>query len=191
MDKKSKKSELRTHFLQIRRKLSDKKSKLKSREICHLFYSNISLKNNSKIAFYTNVKGEPDLSLLMELYQEDGHTLCLPCVEEENAAMTFREYKIGANLQKNRKLGFLEPPKHYPTVIPNVIITPLVAFDAKGNRLGQGGGYYDRTFNDLKGFTEFIAIGTAFKEQQADYIPPETYDYQLDAIVTDERIITS
>lgn len=184
-----KKQALRKKFLSIRNALPDHKRESKSKEICRKFYANISIKPKSSIALFMNTPSEPDLRLLAELYQEDGHTLCLPCIEEVDSPMTFREYKIGAKLQRNRKLGFLEPPKSFQTIIPNVIITPLVAFDAKGNRIGQGGGYYDRTFDHLSSFAEFIAVGTAFKEQQADFIPTNSKDFSMDAIVTDERVL--
>lgn len=184
------KNSIREDFRKKRNSISERNRKLKSRDICQNFYSNISIKKNSKIAFYMATKVEPNLQILLELYQEDGHIICLPCVEETNAPMIFRKYMIGAPLQKNREFGFLEPPTHFETIIPDVIITPLVAFDAKCNRLGQGGGYYDRTFEYLSGFAEFITIGTAFKEQQSSFIPTNRNDFRLDAIVTDERVIT-
>ncbi len=188
MDSISKKS-LRRKFLEIRKNIADKPRKLKDREICKIFYSNISIKKNSKIAFYLSNGNEVNLDLLMEMYQEDGHTICLPCVEETNAPMVFKKYLKGAPLQKNRELGFFEPPTSFGTVTPDVIILPVVAFDSSGNRLGQGGGYYDRTIEQLSSFAEFITIGVAYKEQQAGYLPNDKYDQPVDVIITDERVI--
>jgi 5-formyltetrahydrofolate cyclo-ligase len=182
------KNELRSIFLQKRAVLSDKDRKLKSREIVRKFYSNISLQPKSVIAGYFSYNNEVDIALLMELYAETGHQICYPAIEEKNAPMIFREFNKGVAPVKNNFLNFYEPPETCKEVIPNVIITPLVAFDSAGNRLGQGSGYYDRTMDYLSGVTDFIAVGVSFACQQAQFIKPGIFDYRLDATVTEEKV---
>ncbi|WP_333685057.1 5-formyltetrahydrofolate cyclo-ligase [Pontibaca methylaminivorans] len=72
---------------------------------------------------------------------------------------------------------------------PEVVIVPLVAFDAHGGRLGYGGGFYDRTLELLRSRRPTIAIGFAYDEQQAGSIPLEPTDQPLDLLVTQSRIL--
>ena len=182
------KDEIRKIFRDKRAKISDKQRKLKNREIVKNFYANISIKPRSIIAGYIPIGSEVDISLLLEMYEEDGHTLCLPCVDEKDAPMVFRKYRRGINLVTNKALKIKEPPEHFQEVTPNLIITPLVAFDSSGSRLGMGAGYYDRTFDYLNGFNDFIAVGVAYACQQTEYIKREPHDFKMDAIVTEEKV---
>ncbi|WP_027259488.1 5-formyltetrahydrofolate cyclo-ligase [Leisingera aquimarina] len=72
---------------------------------------------------------------------------------------------------------------------PEILIVPLVAFDAKGGRLGYGGGFYDRTLELLRGKRATLAIGFAFDAQEAEDLPLEPTDQPLDMLVTESRIL--
>ena len=74
-------------------------------------------------------------------------------------------------------------------VVPEVLIVPLLAFDKAGNRLGYGGGFYDRTLELLRSQRNTIAIGYAFSVQEMEDLPLEPTDQPLDAIVTEKSII--
>ncbi len=73
---------------------------------------------------------------------------------------------------------------------PEILIVPLVAFDARGGRLGYGGGFYDRTLEGLRAKRPTLAIGFAFDAQQADNLPLEPTDQPLDMLVTESRVLT-
>lgn len=73
---------------------------------------------------------------------------------------------------------------------PEILIVPLVAFDVSGNRLGYGGGFYDRTLEYLRARHAALAIGFAYDAQQADNLPLEETDQPLDMIVTESRVLT-
>ena len=75
-------------------------------------------------------------------------------------------------------------------ITPDVLIVPLVAFDTAGGRLGYGGGYYDRTLEKLRAKQPTIAVGFAFAGQQAENLPSEATDQPLDAMVTENGILT-
>lgn len=75
-------------------------------------------------------------------------------------------------------------------VVPEVLIVPLVAFDRAGNRLGYGGGFYDRTLEKLRAQRPTIAIGYAYAAQEAESLPLEPTDQPLDAIVTEAYTLT-
>ena len=72
---------------------------------------------------------------------------------------------------------------------PEILIVPLVSFDRSGNRLGYGGGFYDRTLQRLRARRATLAIGFAFDAQEADHLPLEATDQSLDMIVTESRIM--
>jgi 5-formyltetrahydrofolate cyclo-ligase len=72
---------------------------------------------------------------------------------------------------------------------PEILIVPLVAFDAAGNRLGYGGGFYDRTLAQLRARRATLAIGFAYDAQEAGSLPLEPTDQPLDLIVTERRVI--
>jgi 5-formyltetrahydrofolate cyclo-ligase len=71
---------------------------------------------------------------------------------------------------------------HWPRVIPDILLVPLLAFDDHGYRLGYGGGYYDRT---LAAIRRARAIGIAYAGQRMDFLPHDAHDYPLNAILTE------
>ncbi|WP_372574259.1 5-formyltetrahydrofolate cyclo-ligase [Ruegeria jejuensis] len=73
---------------------------------------------------------------------------------------------------------------------PEILIVPLVAFDAKGGRLGYGGGFYDRTLEGLRAKRGTLAIGFAFDAQEAENLPLEPTDQPLDMLVTESRVLS-
>jgi 5-formyltetrahydrofolate cyclo-ligase len=81
-------------------------------------------------------------------------------------------------------LGIPEPPPTAPRVRPDVLLVPLLAADRAGNRLGQGGGYYDRTLAALRATGPVLAIGIAWDVQLADHVATESWDQPVDAVAT-------
>lgn len=73
---------------------------------------------------------------------------------------------------------------------PEILIVPLVAFDARGGRLGYGGGFYDRTLEGLRAKRPTLAIGFAFDAQEANEIPLEPTDQPLNMLITESRVLT-
>ncbi|MFC3615441.1 5-formyltetrahydrofolate cyclo-ligase [Lutimaribacter marinistellae] len=81
-------------------------------------------------------------------------------------------------------------PEHDDFFDPELLIVPLVAFDLQGNRLGYGGGFYDRTLEQLRARRATLAIGFAFDAQEAADLPLEPTDQPLDMIVTESRVLS-
>ena len=106
---------------------------------------------------------------------------------EENAAMRFVGWQPGQKLLTGPH-GALEPVSDTPAVLPDIVLVPLVGFDASGVRLGRGGGYYDRALAALRGQKPVIAVGLAYQAQFFDSLPSEQHDERLDAIGTPEEI---
>ena len=85
------------------------------------------------------------------------------------------------------KYGIPEPSEG-KIVYPDILLVPLVAFDKKLNRLGYGGGYYDRVIESLKKRKKIITIGMAFNFQKSHVLPNTKHDQKLDYIITNKSI---
>ena len=107
--------------------------------------------------------------------------------EKYSNSLNIDKKKILKIIQKaNIKNGIPEPKKK-TKVKPNILIIPLVAFDKKLNRLGYGGGFYDR-FLCKMGKNIIIKLGLAFSHQMIKYVPVEKFDRKLDVILTEKEI---
>ena len=139
-----------------------------------------------KVAGYWAVGSEMDLSPLLGNLDQEGWRIALPVVVEEGAPLTFRRWRQGDALVEG-PFKTLQPSEDCDVIIPDVILTPLLAFDDAGYRLGQGGGFYDRTLEKLKKSEGgVISIGVAFAAQQVQVVPRDTHDQRLDMIVTEK-----
>ena len=101
--------------------------------------------------------------------------------------MDFCEWSFSDPLKIN-KYGIPEPTTKN-IVYPNVLLVPLVAFDKNLNRLGYGGGYYDRLIAKLSKKKKIMKIGLALTVQKIDKVPINKYDQKLDYIVTNKYIV--
>jgi 5-formyltetrahydrofolate cyclo-ligase len=123
------------------------------------------------------------LPLLTRLAAE-GHDLCLPVLPgRKGLPLSFRSWKPGDATQA-AVWGIEEPLQSAPVREPDVLLIPLLAFDARGHRLGYGGGFYDRTIARLRALKPVLTIGLAFDEQQVDAVPHDGYDQRLEWVLT-------
>ena len=97
--------------------------------------------------------------------------------------MTWRLWSIGEPLER-RPFGLSEPGLDAPEVNPTLILTPLLAFDSMGNRLGYGKGHYDRAISSLRSAGRAFACALAYPAQQIDSVPSESHDQPLDWALT-------
>ena len=133
------------------------------------------------VAVYRAIGSELDVDALSLALERDGRDLCLPVVIERDAPMIFRRWRFGEPLELDLA-GVPAPLPLAETVTPDLILTPLLAFDDAGGRLGQGGGYYDRTFAALP---DVLRIGVAYAGQQVDRLPLEGHDIRLHGVLTE------
>ena len=110
----------------------------------------------------------------------------VPVIPGPAMALRFREWSPGCALVAG-EFGALIPAEG-AWVEPAVLIVPMLAFDARGYRLGYGGGFYDRTLEGLRARRPTLAVGFAFAAQEVDEVPIDAYDQQLDAVVTEEGV---
>ena len=113
-----------------------------------------------------------------------GAARALPVVVVREQPLVFRLHEPGQPLAPDA-LGILAPAPSAPQAWPDVVFTPVLAFDRQGGRLGQGGGHYDRTLEALRARHPVLVIGLAYAGQEVDAVPTEPHDQRLDAILTE------
>ena len=145
------------------------------------------------IACYYPFKDEFDSFPIIEAIWQAKKECYLPIILDDEKSLRFIKYNAGDSLQLNR-YTILEPQNRDDEITLealDLIITPLLAFDRNGHRLGTGGGYYDRTFSRLqhnKNRTSHM-IGLAYAVQEVRILPTEKWDIRLDGIVTEQCFI--
>ena len=119
--------------------------------------------------------------LLRRLHGE-GHALAMPVMQGKGQPLVFRAWAPGDAMDK-AVWGIAEPKADKPVLEPDIVLVPLLAFDAAGWRLGYGGGYYDRTLRGLRARKTILAVGIAYDESQVDAVPHLDYDERLDWVL--------
>ena len=133
------------------------------------------------VAVYHPIGSELGTAPLVEALIARGVDLCLPVTLAPDAPMIFRRWTPGDPLEADLA-GVPAPFPLAGTVMPDLILAPLLAFDGQGRRLGQGGGHYDRTFASMP---DAIRIGLAYAGQQVGALPFEPHDVPLHGVLTE------
>ena len=180
------KVKIRGKFLKIRANLLKEERIIKDQNIIKRLESLDVFKDATNVLFYYSVNGEVDTHELIERHL-DSKQLYLPTIQGKSH---FQAMSIKRPLEVQE--GFYGIPEPLSNALNNnvneseieIIITPGVAFDKKGNRIGMGKGYYDRYFQSNK---KSIKIALAYEEQILDSLPKDPYDESVDLIVTDQN----
>ncbi|BBK39432.1 hypothetical protein STAQ_45100 [Allostella sp. ATCC 35155] len=136
------------------------------------------------ISGFHPIGDEIDPRPLMARLAAAGRTLCLPVTPRRGLPLSFRVWRAGDPLVA-RPFGLLEPGPDAPTIEPDLLLVPLLAFDEAGRRMGYGGGFYDRTLAGLRARRPIVAIGVAYEGQRSARVPAGLTDACLDAVVTE------
>ena len=136
------------------------------------------------VAGYWPIGAELDCRPLLQGLDAAGWGCALPVIDDVSASLRFRRWRVGESLVAGRH-GSQEPLAASPEVTPAAILVPMLAFDRAGHRLGQGGGYYDRTLERLRARGPVLAVGLAFAGQEQAAVPVESHDQPLDWVVTE------
>ncbi len=178
------KSKLRNKVLKLR--------KSKAKKLININPSNIYLylkkKNyNLKIigGYYPTNYEIDDLEILNYFFKK-GSTISLPKIKKKGQ-MEFYNWNKNDPLLIN-KFGIPEPETTI-SVNPDILFVPLVAFDKELNRLGYGGGFYDRYIQKLSKIKKIVKVGLAFSFQKLKTIPTNKHDKKLDIIITEKDIV--
>ena len=176
------KSEIRKRIKQKRKKNYFKNLSINQNKFLKFLKSNDL--TNKIIAGYYTYKYEIDVVKLLKFLENKNYKISLPKIKKKNQ-MNFFEWSFDDPLSIN-KYGIPEPISK-KIIYPDVLIIPLVAFDNELNRLGYGGGYYDRYLAKSFKKKRIIKIGIAYSFQKLNKIPINKYDIRLDYIITEEK----
>ncbi len=176
------KSQLRKKILKIRKRKYPKYEEINFNNIIKIVKKEKI--NNKIIGGYYPYNYEVNVIKILEKFEKLNFLVTLPKINK-NYQMDFFHWSAKDPLLIN-KYGIPEPTSNKINY-PNILLVPLVAFDKHLNRVGYGGGFYDRYIKKLKKKKKIITIGLAYSFQKAKKIPINKYDIKLDFIVTEKQ----
>jgi len=147
------------------------------------YAEDLALAPGSIVGGYHALPEEADPALLLARLVETGCAIAFPRVTGKGQPLEFHHVPDGEVLAPG-SFGIPEPLESWPRAVPDVLLVPLLAFDAGGHRLGYGGGFYDRTLALLK----VPAIGIAYAGQEISSIPFGPHDRTLNMVLTEQGI---
>jgi len=178
------KSKLRKKVLKIRKIAYKNNLKIDFNKVLNLIKKNNL--NKKSIGGYFPVNYEVDDLEILNEFDKKNYQVSLPVIKK-NFQMDFYKWSFSDPMKINQ-YGIPEPSSK-KKIYPDIILIPLVAFDNNLNRLGYGGGYYDRVIAKLSRRKKILKIGLAFSVQKINNVPVTRYDKKLDYIVTDKYIL--
>ena len=186
--------ELRQQIRQRRRQLTDRQRQQAAETVAERVSSLQLFQSATHMAAYLAFDGEFDPAPLIDQAVTAGKQIYLPLLFGKTQPMAFAPYRPGDVLQPNR-FGILEPQvpveqRCSPQQL-DLVITPLVAFDEQGTRMGMGGGFYDRTFEFLNSPGQLHKprlLGIAFELQKTATLIRQPWDVPVDGIVTEAAL---
>lgn len=178
--------QLRRQIRKIRQKMTALEQAQAEQRITEQALQLIEQRQAQHIALYLSFDGEISTALLIQTLWQQGKSVYLPVLHPFSAGnLLFLRYRAQTPLHINQ-FGIQEPRLDVRQVLPlnelDIIFTPLVAFDQQGNRLGMGGGFYDRTLQQWQQ-KSFIPVGLAHQCQQVERLPTENWDIRLERIL--------
>lgn len=139
-------------------------------------------------ALYHPRGSEIDPAPLFRPLGMNGAAPTLPVAVDRDGPLQFRLWSDRMPLEPDA-FGVPAPQPVMPAMTPELVIAPVLGFDRRGGRLGQGGGHYDRTLANLRARAPVFVIGLAFSGQEVSELPLEPHDQRLDAILTETEYI--
>ena len=177
-----KKSQIRKIILKKRYNFNFKSKKINYLNLIKLIRK---VSKNKNIGLYYPIGSEVSTIEMIQYLRKKKYTVSLPVIEK-NSVMSFYEWNEKSPLKINN-FGIPEPIK-LKKVTPSVLIIPIVAFDSKLNRLGYGGGFYDRFISKLEKTKKILKIGLALSCQKINKVPINKFDKKMNYIFTENKI---
>ena len=177
------KSEIRKKILKIRKKNISKNLEIDFKYLLKILKK---VKTTSKIVgAYYPYNYEINPINILEKLEKQNYQISLPKIKK-NFKMDFYHWSVEQPLSINQ-YGIPEPITN-KVLYPSILLVPLVAFDKRLNRIGYGGGFYDRYIKKIKKKKKIITIGLAYSFQKIRNVPINKYDTKLDFILTEKKI---
>jgi len=178
------KFQIRKKILKLRKNNFDENLKINSQKF--ISFLKINLPNLKNIGGYYPCNYEIDDLETLDLLDKKQFNISLPIIEKNNQ-MNFFKWSKNDPLKIN-KFGIPEPVSS-KIFYPDILLVPLVSYDGNFNRLGYGGGFYDRYIEKIEKIKNVIKIGLAFSFQKVKFIPINQYDKRLDFMITEKEIL--
>ena len=181
----------------LRNKLNERKNLIKRNKTLD-FNIDVFYQLTEKIKFnaidcvgsFMPIRSEISTNKLNKAILDMDKKLAFPTIEKNSETLIFKT----SNSDKNFKLGKFnipEPTNDNKEIIPQLFFVPCLGFDLRGFRIGYGGGFYDKTFANLKKLNlVFYTVGFAYDEQKQNKLPVEKLDYKLDFVLTEKQLYT-
>ena len=145
----------------------------------------INFSKKNIVGGYFQINSEFDCLQILKYFYSKGYIISLPIIKK-NSQMDFYKWDIDNPLTIS-SFGIPQPIK-LKKVYPDVLFVPIVAFDKHRNRIGYGGGFYDRYIKKISKIKKCLTIGLAFSHQKVNKIQTENFDMKLDLIFTEKFI---
>ena len=178
------KYKLRSKILKIRKKNSNKSLEISLNKF--FSFLKINKLRSKNIGGYYPSNFEIDNLKILAMMEKKNFNISLPVIKENNQ-MNFLQWSRHDPLKIN-KFGIPEPIST-KIIVPDILLVPLVSFDSKLNRLGYGGGFYDRYIEKIEKMKKVTKIGLAFSYQKIKKVPTNKFDKRLDFIITEKEIL--
>ena len=176
------KSEIRKKILKIRKQKSSRNLKISFKRLLKILRK--AKTSNKIIGGYYPYNHEVDPIRILEGLEEKKYQISLPKIKK-NSQMEFFCWSSNDPLSIN-EYGIPEPTSD-KVVVPSILLVPIVAFDKHHNRIGYGGGFYDRYIKNIKKDKMIVTIGLAYSFQKIREVPTNQYDISLDFILTEKN----
>jgi len=191
MEIEKQKSSLRERILALRRAQSSRDIEKKSGDIRRKLFTFVPFCQAETILFYLAIKDEVQTEKMIEESLQKGKRVAAPLIDWQRKKILPSEIK---DLTKDIEISVFKIPQPknnlyspFSPVNIDIVIVPGVVFDRKGNRLGFGGGFYDRFLGKLSNRTKLV--GLAFELQLVDNVSSQSYDIAVDYLITEREII--
>ena len=182
-----KKKALRSTFRKLRASLKEVDRQILDESLCNNIINSQDFKKAKTLLCYFPYGSEPNILPIAQRALSEGKQIAFPITDRENTKMCFHVIS-SLDGTVSGAYGIKEPPKSAPRAkidSDTLCIVPALAYDAKGNRLGYGGGYYDRFLSDFDG----VSVLAIYSFLYTDSLPTDKFDRRIDKIVTEKGTI--
>jgi 5-formyltetrahydrofolate cyclo-ligase len=173
--------------MRAKRSVDIQKNPNASSRLASLLTADLKVEEGWVVSAYHPFRDEMDPGPAMEKLRALGARTALPVLTKKGEPLMFRLWEPGDPMILNG-MGIMEPLDTAPLTDPDMLLVPLLAFDRAHNRLGYGGGFYDRTLAGLRVRKTILAIGIGYACQEVPEVPTEPWDGRLDRIATEAHL---
>ena len=184
----AKKKKLRKILSSNRENIKKKTKKIFNLKLFNKLINKLDFDQIKVVASFISIKSEISTTELNNHIMELKKIICFPKIQEGNDQLLFLSLGSNESLSLG-KFNIFEPKNLNNKVVPDLFFVPCLGFDINGNRIGYGGGFYDKTFASLREKKiNFNAVGYAFDDQIVKELPADDFDFKLDYVLTEKQL---